>query len=333
MLLIDQFQRFVPGRWFIDRGQRLEQAWERAWGDEVDPTGGGGNPFARPFVELYAQVEDGPGARRHDVPLLFLNATVVQDGRRFIQHPLTIAAADFERAFPAAVDATAHLRATTPLSTVAHNSARFTYVSPAGTIPGTDDGRDAGLQVVDGGYFENSGTATLRDIYRMLLAAGIDPEAIRIVHLSNDAGVEPLLGPDRCPDRPGERPDQRRGQVAYGEISAPLFALLNTRGARGLGAREELRDRVTPPAQDLPIPPDRLDAGTMTSLARLSFHHFRVCDLDRHLPLGWTLSEGATQEMERQLGVDDASATDPGFIAFHRAQIETIVAELRAAMP
>src|ERR1051325_10644881 len=49
-----------------------------------------------------------------------------------------------------------------PLSTAAHMSARFTYVSPAGRFD------PDGTHVVDGGYFENSGAATALDILRQV---------------------------------------------------------------------------------------------------------------------------------------------------------------------
>jgi hypothetical protein len=48
------------------------------------------------------------------------------------------------------------------LSTAAHMSARFTYVSPAGRY------RTDGSHVVDGGYFENSGATTALDILRQV---------------------------------------------------------------------------------------------------------------------------------------------------------------------
>src|SRR5207237_579137 len=44
-----------------------------------------------------------------------------------------------------------------PLSTAAHMSARFTFVSPAGRFPD-------GTHIVDGGYFENFGATTADEI-------------------------------------------------------------------------------------------------------------------------------------------------------------------------
>src|SRR5437763_8070781 len=48
-------------------------------------------------------------------------------------------------------------------STAAHLSARFTYVSPAGSLRKRSE-KEIAAHVVDGAYFENSGTATALEI-------------------------------------------------------------------------------------------------------------------------------------------------------------------------
>src|SRR5688572_25160282 len=53
------------------------------------------------------------------------------------------------------------------VSTAAHNSARFSWVSPAGTIIDAS-GRSRG-HVLDGGYFENYGAVTLLETVRATL--------------------------------------------------------------------------------------------------------------------------------------------------------------------
>ena len=80
LLFPDMFQRFLPWAILDDRALALKRAWEEAWMTCV-----GSERFARPFDDLW---ED----HRYDVPLLFLNSTVVETGQRIIMHPLPFAA-------------------------------------------------------------------------------------------------------------------------------------------------------------------------------------------------------------------------------------------------
>ena len=73
------------------------------------------------------------------------------------------------------------------LSTAALLSARFPIISPAGHMH--MDGKDnpRGDEVVDGGYFENSGLTTALDVAAALKGMGITPI---VVSISNDPTVE-----------------------------------------------------------------------------------------------------------------------------------------------
>src|SRR5438105_14821751 len=84
-----------------------------------------------------------------------------------------------------------------PLSTAAHMSARFTYVSPAGRFPD-------GTYIVDGGYFENSGaTAALEIVTRInewcafKHITDVDP---KIIMISNNPRRPPI-----APAKPGSQ--------------------------------------------------------------------------------------------------------------------------------
>ena len=91
------------------------------------------------------------------MPLLLLNTTTVEGGRRALISPLPVR----PREFPDTVDVRAAIGRPLSNGAAAHLSARFMYVSPAGTVR-TPDGNVAG-HLVDGGYFENSGATTLAD--------------------------------------------------------------------------------------------------------------------------------------------------------------------------
>ena len=212
MLATDLPQQFVPFPIFPDRGAALEGAWEGAW------TKIASGDFSRPFLEL---------ALEHR-PYLFLNSTEVESGRRLIFSPIQIgppaASSDpSDVLFKNAGDGIELLGGDLPLSAAVHMSARFTYVSPAGTI------RNGGTvrRVVDGGYFENSGAATAAEILEFLQdqpGSRLSPYVILITH-----SEKPLPG----------------GEVLSEEL-APLRAIFATRVARGEHAVAELRGIAGP---------------------------------------------------------------------------------------
>src|SRR5213078_1342962 len=78
-----------------------------------------------------------------------------------------------------------------PLREAVLNSARFTYVSPAGTVYGCYkelvDGRcpqgeeKIWERLVDGGYFENSGVSTLSDVMQAVKANSLKDKVFVIV--------------------------------------------------------------------------------------------------------------------------------------------------------
>jgi hypothetical protein len=177
------------------------------------------------------------------------------------------------------------------LSTAAHMSARFTYVSPAGSLE--KNGRTYG-RVVDGGYFENSGaTATLAILQTIDDLARKDPRWNQVdrfvIHISNDP-VEAQYANDSLAaslDNPNIAPSD-----FLNEALSPLWALLNTRNARGYYARETAAWQVTP----------------------TKYLHFGLCRRSTNVPLGWVLSQSARKQMDEQLvkgpacGVEGAPA-------------------------
>lgn len=269
MLYPDLVQRFLfwPVERF-DRAATLEEAWERAWAKHVP----GRNRLSEPLDRLW---DDG----KHWTPALFLNATWVETGKRIIASNVRVAAAKGAEDFIDTEDAQAFFAPrSVALSTAAHMSARFTYVSPAGTL--VKDGRAYG-RVVDGGYFENSGaTATLEILLAIDSLAAEDKRWARVepfvIHISNEPidaafASDSLLG---APDHPLIKPRQ-----FLNEALSPLRTLLNTRNARGLYARETVMWHAGP----------------------ANFLHFGLCRRSANVPLGWVLSDSTRGRMEAQL--------------------------------
>jgi hypothetical protein len=260
LLFPDLMQRFFP-LGFPDRAKALEQSWERAWGR----AGFAEDVWAdRGFRALWPQ--------DRFVPSLLLNSTHVESGKRVIASNLDVGADP--RVFRDAYDLYALIAPGSELrtSTAVHTSARFTYLSPAGTLAD-------GSHLVDGGYFENFGAVTAREA----LKAGIDRmgRAVRPVAIliSND----PELGERDLPASNPQPPRGAKGASWAAEALSPLRALLHTRDARGLLAASELREIA------------EQNGGR--------YFQFRLCkEPGRTDPaLGWVLSDDSEDLMRAQL--------------------------------
>jgi hypothetical protein len=286
---VDFTQRWLPGAWMDDRSRALTRAWESAALKEGMPA------FAQPFSALYGQAGAPPSTA---LPALFLNSTTVAEGKRFIQHPFQPMATPQRQPWTAGLDGSSWLDPRVPLSEVVLNSARFTYVSPAGTLEANmaNPPVPGRLQLVDGGYFENSGTTTLLELMRLLRGKarqhGLTLRFI-VIHISNDPLMSDFIEQHdasqpmpfysaACPAVPGKVVDK-----VSGEAIAPLNALLDTRSARGEYARVQLLNALKP------------DAGQPADGDML--WHFRLCPGDYPIPMGWTISDPVFTELARQL--------------------------------
>ncbi|MFN8572372.1 MAG: hypothetical protein U0132_09965 [Gemmatimonadaceae bacterium] len=296
-----QWFLWFPVRRF-DRAMALEDSWEQSYDKTMGDT-----TLQMGLRTLFTEAQAAQG-----VPPLLLNSTHVETGRRYIASTFAPDTVYLDAVDVLSVLGGPDLR----LSTAMHNSARFTYVSPAGRLERHDG--DAYGAVVDGGYFENSGLATLNDLRRALaslLDAQTEP-ALRAVAQRVDLVVLYLcndpVGCRRDTDSASSRLATKR--AAGGEWFAPLRALLATRDARGAFARAET-------ARELAERPTGAHAGF--------FYQLNVCDSlsapldpaakdsiatvrDRVVnpPLGWLLSAPARRWMDFSL--ESSSADDRG---------------------
>jgi hypothetical protein len=231
LLFAEMTQRFVPFDYLAeDRGTTLAKAWSAAW-DDVFPQHKG--RFDRPFLEVFAAAKDGSSQ-----PVVLLNATAVETGRRVI-------ASNVAARIPGAIDLFRPVQRV-PLKTsgltlreAVLNSARFTYVSPAATVHACSKPNPDGTcaeekfwdRLVDGGYFENSGLATLTDAIRALKPdAAKNPRFVIVIDNSNESELA-------CPQRRAPDADANEtapaGVPTLSGVTAPIEALLHVREARG----------------------------------------------------------------------------------------------------
>jgi hypothetical protein len=167
---------FLPDFGQGDRGTALERSFEH----------GSNDLLGRPFLDLIS-FTDGAIANGGPAPpwrpILLLNATHEETGNRIITSHVLIE----RNVFVDSLDALNVLGNDVRASTAAHNSARFTYVSPAGDL-----GRRSG-SVIDGGYFENFGSLSAFELAHAAKAALKDePRAVKllILMISSDPDLD-----------------------------------------------------------------------------------------------------------------------------------------------
>jgi hypothetical protein len=296
MLYPDLVQRFIPiPIAYFDRGRSLEMGWEKAWRNTI-----GNNRLAGSFVDLWK-----PGVREW-MPALFLNGTSVEKGNRIITSNLRVTNSFLDADDAAEKLAGHNLGATEaacniPLSTAAHMSARFTFVSPAGRFPD-------GSHIVDGGYFENSAATAAYEIATRIkdwcAFKKISNVDVKIIMISNDPRKPSIAPAKPAPEPPG--PKRTRPVVVSGqfmsELTAPLYTLLNTRDARGTYAQKAIGQEqrrfkagvVSAPAE-----------GETSQQLTKDIVYFKLRDTQVPLPLGWMLSAAAAKTMQDQLRLDD----------------------------
>ncbi len=225
------FNNPMTGRpYWPDRAVLLEQAFERRYhrfttegGNSEScpdqPPKAGSDGLCRPFG-----YHPDPTAAGAWVPIFFINGMSVFSGRRIVVGdvattnsyrpnatfmPLAYDINDVrirktkEQENKQAVEKGTDIR----LSTAATMSARFPVISPQGLLR-TLHG-DVTDQIVDGGYFENDGLATISDVARALKDGfKLDPVVIRIVNEPSkpkDAAAEKTRPPEPTAKQRSER--------------------------------------------------------------------------------------------------------------------------------
>ena len=301
ILYPDLVQRFLPlPVSMFDRATTLEQSWERAWHKHV----GGRNRMSEPFDRLWE-------GRSEWTPALLLNATWVETGKRIIASNMRVAAGRRREDFVDVEDANAFFAPRSiSLSTAAHMSARFTYVSPAGSLE--KGGRTYG-RVVDGGYFENSGAGTLAPLIRTITRSDpVNAKRLVLIIFSNDPSdgksdyvcpdpsedLEPLPigGRDTWPRFLQER-DPLPSHFGI-EVTAPAIALYQTRTSRAHAASVVARNAI-----------DRDKACETRRVVELRIPMARVKGDD--LPMSWFLNDRTQVDLERLVTAPADAANTP----------------------
>ena len=288
LLYPDLVQRFLPIMLLPDRARYLELGWEAGFARALDAgkrSGGIDGPFA-----LLSPPR--PGQAGAWLPILLNNGTHQQSGARILTTPLAVT----PHAFPLTIDFYETTKGKDiPISTAAHNTARFPVFSPSGSL------NDGTGHVIDGGYLENMGAATAQDLLLAIGRAGQRDARFRpiVIQITNDSKISTDYG----------SPDAQvpRSHVAgpFNDLVGPLLGIVQAYQGRALEAGARLAHFT------------RSDAAALFGVEPI-YVHFRLFptgDEKEPAPLGWVLSPQARREIDRQLWCNDKNAKALGAIA------------------
>jgi hypothetical protein len=269
-LFPDILQRFIPfsiNDWDRSRGLEvaLEESWRQAFGEK-------NNILAQSYYQLWHPQKQAPA--------LVVNTTTVETGERLLFSPFTIPYSSSKTMLDFKAE-----RPNIPLSTAVGVSARFPLISSAGWFTHTEDGKTYKNRLVDGGYYDNSGLVTARDIVSALSVLQENSNKSVLDELNDANKIKPKLINLAVVDAP--QPYRIAGSASLGldGIISPVKTVLNVRNTRGSGV-------VAQAAYDL-----------NRNIKKPEDYRFRALYLDKEiakLPLGWLLSETSRQKIDLQ---------------------------------
>ena len=149
LVYTDILQKFIPIPIYdFDRARALEYSWEASWKKELNND----DAFSSGFLTLKDR-------KKEHMPMVLFNATHAENGSRILISNVKTT----EEVFHDSQDLFDIIGHDIPLSTAVGISARFPFLTPPARVFNADNSLFG--NVVDGGYFENSGGTTLIELY------------------------------------------------------------------------------------------------------------------------------------------------------------------------
>ncbi|MDE1987115.1 MAG: patatin-like phospholipase family protein [Alphaproteobacteria bacterium] len=326
-LFPDALQRVIPDPiGAFDRSRALEYAVETSWRKATIGDCGrcDGERMSQDAMDMYGQ-----SAPQDAVPNLFLNTTEAGTGQiiPYATVRVTGLATPFRsqaevddsniddvRPSPSQVERlTLQDRMTDdriPLSTAAIVSARFPYLTPAGSIG------YSGGHYVDGGYFENSGTWLLSGLVQNLIGQQLAypvGQSPQLEAARNAVFIVIVIQSEPCTRNSIETgcdEDATAADNSWNEVLSPLRALLSTRDKRAdyssdsLGAVTALIEQFSNKSTKNQVSGSDISCDYPVCAVTLRFRNHTRTDI----PLSWVLSSAARQSMDD--AVDGMEAAD-----------------------
>jgi hypothetical protein len=322
----DLLYRFLPLPLLPDRAETLERAWEEAW-DAPDARTGlsprTAGTIRAPFLALAPK--DGEPWR----PLLIVQGASESGGRRMLTSAVKFTCDEVDA--DDLLDGIGHDIAA---STAILNGARFPWVSPGGAFThqpcyAKDGDPKSNDHVLDGGYFDNAGAETLREMTRAIrnLEGGgekdLDIVFILIGYADHDLGKPPPLPPTGIKAWVSDR----IASLIPNDVFAPVLGLYDGMGAHEahLAREMKLAGQTAVVASDPYV--SRLTGGNLYAALVLcpgdvTLKSGRTITYDP--PMDWTLSGEAKRYIENSV-----IATEPACNAKRNVEaIEAVVGRL-----
>lgn len=313
-LFPDALQRILPMPVpQFDRSRAIEYAIEDSWAKAT--TSGCGLCDAHRMSDNAALLYKSPGVASA-VPYLFLNTTEAGSGRSIPYSTVRVTdlATTFRDEAEIDQDPDAQYESVSlqdnmpvddvPLSSAAILSARFPYLTPAGSVA-------TASHYVDGGYFENSGTWIVSGIVQNLVGQQLvyknsaNPALEKAVR--NAVFITLVIQSEPCTRRVDLAPCDEEGagsDTSWSEALSPLRALLNTRDKRAsysiddLSAMTALVEQLSGGDTAQAVPNAAKDSTGC---------HYRICAVTLRfynaprveVPLTWVLSSQARKAMDQ----------------------------------
>ena len=151
LLFPEVVQKFIPcpiNEW--DRSRRLEDSWSNAITSNISDVSIDGG-----LLEFWGSQEG------YQLPAIFFNTTKVEDGRKAIFSNIELGGKHFS-----SHDVLDSINLDVPVKSAAVASARFPYITPPAKI--VDKKGEYWGNLVDGGYFDNSGLHTTFQIVKAI---------------------------------------------------------------------------------------------------------------------------------------------------------------------
>ena len=292
-LYADLVQRFLPGGLLPDRATALELAWDKSWTDAFPEKERRKVTFSGGFHDLWR--DDAQW-----LPALFLNGTSAKQGRQIITSNLAIEDSDGKTRFPRCARL---LRPHQARDQPQHGGAQCRSLSVYRRRRNADlDNGVSNDRLIDGGYFENFGALTARDLAFSLTDArakdGQPNFVFVVIQISSDPDMKDSKGRNEdWADKMGF------GLHFAGDLDTPLAGLWNVRDGHGVAATKALAGRTTVP-KEVPASGRTVRVSGDGTIEQPYYVHFRLGDMRE--PMSWALSNDAIQRLLCRMGPTDA---------------------------
>jgi hypothetical protein len=230
LFINDQLFAVLHGFSIKSRADALETSWEEAWARTAPKDARSKVSLASNFFDLWSSEKPWP--------ILILNGTSAETGKRIVTSNI-----ETQGLFTDAYDFFDMSQSKIAASTAAHNSARFSYFSPAGAIVDRSGGYEKRSHIIDGGYFENFGALSAGELISKIKELdGVKNIDFTIIQISSDPDIKlnRALAADCIKPTADElKAAQLRAIDPYWPISSsqyflPLEGVLQAREGRGV---------------------------------------------------------------------------------------------------